>query len=210
MNKYIKCPVCNKEFQRININHVRSHGFDSKDEFLKAYPNTKFNSDLDSIKRSKAAKDSYTEEMRNKAKINGVKNLICYNKSQWEGEEGIRRKELRSKEMRKIATDPEIQKKAALNRVNVKSETRSVSMKLKWLDDEYAEKVIKNSHRSLGQMTEYDNGFFRSSWESKLAKNLSKLNVYYEYESLTFKYIYEGKNKKIYSRFLYSILEFDN
>lgn len=192
MNKYIKCPVCGREFQRITIKHIKLHGFESKEEFMNIFKLSKLNSDYDSSKRSSCAKESYTEEMRENARLNGKRNLIAYNKSQWSSE----KREKRSNDFKKLLKDEKFQKKAADNRTGSHSETRSESMKQKWLDDEYALKVITNSHKSLAGLKSYDNGFFRSSWESKLASNLSELGIKFEYESLTFNYEFEDKMRR--------------
>lgn len=40
----VKCPVCGAELKYISIRHIRSHGYDSKEEFLEAYPETQLTS----------------------------------------------------------------------------------------------------------------------------------------------------------------------
>ena len=196
MKKYIYCPICGKAYMRLTIHHLKEHNYNNREEFLKDYPNTKFNSEFDSSRRSECARDSFTDEMRELARINGRNNLIKFNKTQWQGDKGKERRQKRSEYMKSIANNPDIQKKAALSRIGTKSKTRSKSMIERWKDDDYAQRVITNTHKSLAGLKEYSEGYFRSSWENKLAENLKLLNVKYEYETLTFKYSYNGKTKR--------------
>lgn len=196
MNKYIICPICNRQYQTIRIEHLRNHGYSSREDFLRDYPNFSFSSDYRKFINAKSAREGFTEEMRETARINGRKNFINYNKSQWKGKDGERRKAIRTEEMKKIANNSEIQRKSAISRTGVVSKTRSSSMKKRWEDDKYAMNVIKHSHQSLSQMKSYSNGNFRSSYENKLVELLNKLGLEWKYEELTFKYNYKDKLRR--------------
>ena len=185
MEEFVQCPICGIKRRKLHKHIQFTHNLTSK-EFKEKYPDSKLESDNEKSKRSKAASDSYSEDRRALQSEIGKRVFTDFNKTQWNGSEGERRKNRRSiimkNQLHKYWSDDENRKKAPER-----------ARKL-WKNEEYREKVLDRSCM-MGKLIEFDNGLFRSSWESKLAKSLSDNGINWEYESLRIQYKASGRER---------------
>lgn len=173
--------------------HVsQKHGL-SKEELLKAFPNIELESKEAQKSRSEAAKLHWTEERRELARQSGTRNLVNFNRTQYQRADSAQRREKRSREMSKIANNPQIQQKAAISRTGLVSSTRSATMKEKWKDSDYANKVLSSNCGYRTNLRTYSNGTFRSSWENEVSIILDRLKLNYSYEPFRIQYTINGE-----------------
>ena len=169
MNEFVKCPYCGSNQKRL-WNHIKIHNKTMKD--LKSeYPNAKTFADSEKDKFRQANKIMLSNP-DNLTKITeaGKRNLTNFNKTQWTSEKLKQRSQI------------------------MKNLWKTEDYRKHWHDSrmqpEHLTKVAMNKWKKKS----YENGEFRSSYESQCANVLTKLGYDYKYEPFYVPYTFENKN----------------
>ena len=213
---FVICPICNKKFKQLSL-HVRMTHNLSREEFLKLYPETKMVCDTtherklelnkewkrrfdedpefhDSIvtkgrERMAKHRDTINAAIRKSHKLNPQKRINSGKKAAQKRLEFIR--------------TPEGKQKLRDGKLNSKlfKETHSKAAKKTlarlWKDPEFVE--ARKRKKGFGLLKEYTlpNGDVvkaRSKLEVEIHRQITELNISYEYETLCIPYEYEGKS----------------
>lgn len=171
MDNYVKCPICGKQLKIITKTHYGVHGYNSKEEFLKDFPNAKLMSDV------------YAQKYK---EIHGAF-LAQYNKTD------IQRKKS-SDNAKKRNSNSEFQRKMQSKRKYTSQERKKVSKSLTkaWKDGKrtYTPNYGKKHEYVLRDKTKI---YLRSFLECKYVRLFELNRLKFSYESLKIPYTYKGK-----------------
>lgn len=169
---YVVCPICSKSYKLLSTPHLKTHGYNSKEEFLKDYPSTMMVSQEYSKRRSQIlGKVNQSDIMRSKASANAKKlNQDSYRQS-LKGSKGWTPERRMSKSL---------QMKQVLQTINESPEYR----------DFRARRLAGFSYGKVHKYTTQSGHVLRlkSFTECSTAKFLEYNNYEFEYESLEIEY----------------------
>lgn len=166
----VECPICHRDLRLITTTHLKSHGYTSKEDFLRDYPGTQL--------VSKEYEDRANEIRRN--------TLTNLNKSPEQRAKASERAKVRN-------SDSEFQKAMNRRRKWDKNERDKLSKSVK---KAYADGRI-TYHPTYGKKIPYTTQdgrelILRSFLECRVCKFLELNNLGFEYESFSIPYEWNG------------------
>ena len=212
---FVICPICNKKFKQLTLHVKRIHNL-SKEEFLKLYPETKMICDTTherKLELNREWKRRFDEEPEfhdsvvTKGRERMAKHRETINAAIRKSHELNPQKRINSgkkaaqKRLAFIRT-PEGKQKLREGKLNSKEFKESHSKAAKktlnrlWQDPKFIES--RKYMKGFGVLKEFTlpNGKVvraRSKLEFEIHKQITELNLNYEYETLCIPYEYEGK-----------------
>lgn len=196
---FVLCPVCGKEYRILQLQHLRTHGYKSREEFLKDYPGTKLCSSYFSQKSKETMGKRWKDPKQHKtASLKAKEQFTEYYSipSNREKTSQIRKKCWESKSYREATTSArwtKEQRKLQSDRIR-REDLRRLS------DPDYYNKVcdLLLTYKSIKYYYTNRNGTkltLRSSWEHRVVTFLDANLIEYEWESLKIDYFDPIKSK---------------
>ena len=198
MEEYVECPICKQKFRIIYKNHLQKHGYNSREEILKDFPNMKFYSEwLSNKNRETANINCTTPEARERSRklMKATSDKLFKDNPEYR----IKYSEIRKEIWKREDYRNKISKSWTDERRKEFSEWSKKSNKERLQNPEYREKNAKQfaSIGGHGIKTTYNGKHLKSSYELIVVKYLDEeTNINYEYEPMLFDYTINNENHK--------------
>jgi len=167
----VECPICHRDLRLITMTHLKSHGYTSKEDFLRDYPGTQL--------VSKEYEDRANEIRRN--------TLTNLNKSPEQRAKASERAKTRN-------SDSEFQREMNHRRVWTDDSKEKLSVSLKKAYSDGRHKLPEPNYGKRIPYTTQDGRelILRSFLECRVCKFLELNNLGFEYESFSIPYEWNG------------------
>ena len=187
---YVECPICSKKLKVITKTHFRLHGYNTKEELLKDYPNTILVSEKYRVSNAEIRKEVFTK--LNKSQEQRLKaSSHCKKLNQDSERQKAKSRKAWSDEKQRIAKRDEML--ALLDKINNSPDY-----------EDFRKRRLKGFSygKKIPYLTEKGNLLqLRSFLECKVCKFLELNNFDFNYESIEIEYLFENKSHKYYPDF---------